>query len=135
MDFTPLKNCLDHIQEEYKVPGFDCVVYKEHEVLFRYFAGMQDKENKIPMKGDELYFIFSMTKLVTVVSALQLFEKGKIGLDDRVSDYIPEFENLKVKTPEGTEANRSDTGSFSIIVWNGFTHALPYQNVSNESKH
>lgn len=100
MDFTLLKNCLDRIKEEYKVPGLDCIVYKEHEVLFRYFAGMQDRENNIPMKGDELYFIFSMTKLVTVVAALQLFEKGKFLMSDKLSDYMPEFEKMRVTREE-----------------------------------
>lgn len=100
MDFTPLKNCLDRIKEEYNVPGLDCVVYKEHERLFRYFAGMQDEDKNIPMKGDELYFIFSMTKLVTVVAALQLFEKGKFLMSDKLSDYIPEFSTMRVTKDE-----------------------------------
>ncbi len=115
MDFTPLKNCLDHIQEEYKVPGFDCVVYKEHEVLFRYFAGMQDKENKIPMKGDELYFIFSMTKLVTVVSALQLFEKGVFLMTDKLSDYIPEFSKMRVTKDELNTENAAKITTGAVL--------------------
>ncbi len=100
MDFTLLKNCLDHIQEEYKVPGLDCIVYKEHEVLFRYFTGMKDMEKNVPMKGDELYFIFSMTKLVTVVAALQLFEKGVFLMTDKLSDYMPEFSKMRVTKDE-----------------------------------
>ena len=100
MDFTILKDCLDRIKKEYKVPGLDCIVYKEHEVLFRYFTGMQDEDKNIPMKGDELYLIFSMTKLVTVVAALQLFEKGKFLMSDKLSDYIPEFSQMRVTNDE-----------------------------------
>lgn len=98
MDFTPLKECLDRIVSYYKSPGVDCMVYKNHQKLFRYYTGLADIENNIPMKGNELYLIFSMTKMVTCVSALRLMEQGLFSLDDKLSDYIPEFENMKLET-------------------------------------
>ena len=75
MDFTKLKNYLDTAVKKYKVPGADCIVYKNHEMVFRYFTGMSDIENGKKMTGDELYLIFSMTKMLTCTAALQLFEK------------------------------------------------------------
>lgn len=96
MDFSRLKDYMDKMVTEYKVPGVDCVVYKEHEMLFRYYTGMKDKENNLPMQGNELYLIFSMTKMLTVTCALQLLEQGKYLLTDPLATYMPEFENMLV---------------------------------------
>ena len=77
MDLVNLKNYMVKLVAEYHVPGVDCIVYKDHEMLFRYFTGLSDLENEKPMTGDELYIIFSMTKMLTCTCALQLFEQGK----------------------------------------------------------
>ena len=96
MNFTNLKNYMDRLVSEYNVPGVDCIVYKDHQQLFRYYTGMSDIENQKKMQGDELYIIFSMTKMLTVTCALQLLEQGKYVMSDPVSKYIPEFAKLKL---------------------------------------
>ena len=103
MDFSKLKECLDRLITNYNSPGFDCVVYKNHEKLFRYYSGKKDIEKNIPLNGNELYLIFSMTKMVTCVSALQLMERGLFSLDDKLSDYIPEFKSIKKIGENGLE--------------------------------
>lgn len=45
MNFTKLKNYMDTLVEKYSVPSVDCIVYKEHDMIFRYFTGMSDIEN------------------------------------------------------------------------------------------
>lgn len=97
MDFTAVKNCLDHYVNDYRVPGVDCIVYKDHKEVFRYFAGVRDLESGKKMDGEELYYIFSMTKMLTCTAALQLFEKGAYKMGDPISKYMPEFTNMKVK--------------------------------------
>ena len=96
MDFTRLKNYMDRLVSEYNVPGVDCIVYQEHEQLFRYYTGKSDIENAKEMNGNELYLIFSMTKMLTCTAALQLMEQGKFIVSDPVSKYIPEFANMKL---------------------------------------
>lgn len=98
MDFSQLKKCVKLIVQKYNIPGIDCIVYKEHELVFRCFAGMRDVEKNIKMNGDELYLIFSMTKMITCTAALQLFEQGKYVMSDPVSKYIPEFKKMKLST-------------------------------------
>lgn len=43
--------------------GVDCLVYQNHAPIFRYFAGIRDPDENSPMKGNELYTVFSMTKM------------------------------------------------------------------------
>jgi len=100
MEFSKLKNLMDKFVSEYNTPGVDVIVYKNHEMLFRYFTGFSDIENNKKMNGDELYLIFSMTKMITCTCALQLLEQGKFLLSDPVSKYLPEFEKMKISSDE-----------------------------------
>ena len=100
MNFSELKKCMDKFVSVYNVPGVDCIVYKNHKELFRYFTGKSNKENNITMHGNELYLIFSMTKMLTCTAVLQLMEKGKFNLDDKLSEFMPEFENMSVTSDE-----------------------------------
>ncbi len=105
MDFTLLRNCLDDILKTCNTPSVDCIVYQDHTPLFRYFAGRSDIENNVPINGNELYLIFSMTKMFTVTAALQLLEQGKYSLDDELSRYIPAFQKMKITRDALNTAN------------------------------
>lgn len=105
MDFTKLKNYMDRLINEYNVPGLDCSVYKNHEEVFRYYSGVSDIENNRKMKGDELYVIYSMTKMITCTCALQLYEQGKFLMSDPISKYLPEFEKMKIAAEGETDKN------------------------------
>lgn len=96
MDLTRLKNYLDYAVENNGLPGVDCMICKEHKPIFRYYTGMSDAEAKKYMQGNELYFIYSMTKMMTCTAALQLFEQGKYLMSDPVSKFLPEFEKMKI---------------------------------------
>lgn len=100
MNFSRLDSYIDRLIDEYDVPGVDCIVYKGHEMVYRRFAGMSDRENGKAMNGNEIYLIYSMTKMITCISALQLMEQGKFLLCDPVSRYLPEFAKMKVSTDE-----------------------------------
>ncbi len=100
MEFTNLKNYLHEIVRTGKSPSVDCLVYKDHELCFRHFEGMADVQAGRELRGDELYIIYSMTKMLTCTAALQLLEQGKYCLDDPIARYLPEFENMQVS---GTE--------------------------------
>lgn len=96
MEFPNLKAYMDKLVAQYHVPGVDCTVYQDHEELFRYYTGLRDLENEKPMTGNELYIIFSMTKMLTCTCALQLLEQGKYLLSDPVSKYLPEFAKMRI---------------------------------------
>lgn len=96
MDFTELKKVLDGIIGKGYTPCVDCIVYRDHQIIFRYFNGLSDVENQKKIEGNELYLIYSMTKMLTCTAALQLFEQGRFSMKDKLSDYIPEFEKMKL---------------------------------------
>ena len=100
MDFTNLKSFMDHMAAERTV-GNAIEVYLKGEKVFEYFTGYSDLENKIPLNGDEMYNIYSCSKVTTVTAGTQLLERGKILLSDPLYDYTPEFKEMYVKTPEG----------------------------------
>lgn len=100
MDFTYLQKELDLIVAEGSAPGVDCSVYKEHEEVFRYSTGFNDIENKVEITRDELYIIFSMTKMLTCTCALQLFEKGAFNMDDLLANYMPEFSKMSISAED-----------------------------------
>lgn len=66
--------------------------------------GWQDREAMRPMERTALFRVASLTKLVTAVAALKLWEGGRLALDDAVGDLIPALRNMRVATGGGAAA-------------------------------
>lgn len=98
MGFDKVKELMDNSVKEYGIPGSDIIVTHNGKVIYRYWNGTSDDERKKPVTGDELYFLYSASKVITCTAAMQLLEKGKLKLENRLSDYIPEFKDMWVKT-------------------------------------
>jgi CubicO group peptidase (beta-lactamase class C family) len=85
-----------------RVAGASALVWeKGREVYFGAF-GMADREANRPMSRDVIAQIFSMTKPITGVALMQLYEQGKFRLDDPLAKYLPEFAHVRVYT--GTDS-------------------------------
>ncbi|MEI9886486.1 MAG: serine hydrolase domain-containing protein [Rhizomicrobium sp.] len=79
-----------------RLVGVSALVFKDdREVYFGAF-GAADRENAVPMRRGTLIRIYSMTKPVTGVALMTLYEKGLFKLDDPVAKYIPELADVKV---------------------------------------
>ena len=79
-----------------EIPGAVAYINRDdHEVFHRAF-GYRNLENKTALQNDDIFRMASMTKGLTALSVLQLCERGKLFLDDKVSKYIPEFRNPRV---------------------------------------
>lgn len=100
MDFTSMKNFMDHLTD-WRMPGNSIVMYHQGKEVFRYSSGYADLENKIPMQGNELFNIYSCTKVATAVAALQLYEQGRFLLDDPLYAYIPEYASMQIRGANG----------------------------------
>ena len=92
--FEELTETLDGFIKNFGIPFYDCIVMKDGACVYRRSNGYT--EGKTAVTGKELYNIYSCSKLITCVAALQLYEKGVFGLDDELCRYMPEFENMTV---------------------------------------
>ena len=104
MNFDKLRAYQDYLTA-WRIPGNDCMVMQDHRELYRYCSGWADVENRRPMQGDELYYFWSASKVVTTCLALRLLEEGKYRLNEPLECYLPEFSDMKVcvKTDDGEE--------------------------------
>ena len=94
-----LKKIDDLISEdikENKIPGAVVLVGNEHEIIFEKAYGVKNPETNEKYNTDDIFRIASMTKAITSVGVLKLWEEGKIGLDDPIDKYIPKFENIQI---------------------------------------
>lgn len=66
------------------------------EIVSDYYAGRRNAETDKPVEPDTIYRIYSMSKPVMGVAMMMLWEEGLFELDDPISDYVPEFADLKV---------------------------------------
>jgi CubicO group peptidase (beta-lactamase class C family) len=78
------------------IPGAVLLVSREGKVAYLQTVGQQDREKSIPMKPDAIFRIASMTKPIASVAITMLAEEGKIDLIAPVSQYLPEFKDVKV---------------------------------------
>jgi len=82
--------------EENKIPGAVVLVGNEKEIVFQRAYGTKNPETNEKYKVDDIFRIASMTKAITSIAVLKLWEDGKIGLDDPIEKYIPEFKNVEI---------------------------------------
>lgn len=99
--FRSLTDFLDKRMEN-GAKGYDVIVYHHGKEVFRHFNGVSDIEKQTPMRGDELYYLYSCSKPITCVAAMMLWERGGFSLEDELSDYMPEFAEMRVKGADGT---------------------------------
>ncbi|WP_228275833.1 serine hydrolase domain-containing protein [Gracilibacillus oryzae] len=90
-------------------------VIRNEEVLYENYIGYANKESMIRIDSDTIYRIYSMTKVVTCVAAMQLLEQGKFLLTDPLAEYLPEFRQMEVYR-SGSEAALQTTASEKQIL-------------------
>lgn len=81
---------------EVNTPGITTMIARHGKIVHFETYGYQDIENQIPIDKNTIFRIYSMTKPVTGVALMMLYEEGKFHLSDPVSKYIPEFKGMKV---------------------------------------
>ncbi len=91
---------IDSLMESYvsegKLAGIVLLVAKEGKVAHAGVYGEMDRESGQAMRRDALFRIYSMTKPITGVALMTLYDEGKFKLDDPVAKYLPGFDKLKV---------------------------------------
>ncbi len=86
---------MDSLEPAYGVKSTDCIVTKNHEIIFRHMTGHKDYEGKTAVSDNDMYYLYSCTKIITCTAVMQLIEKGIIHLYDPVYKYLPEYEVMR----------------------------------------
>jgi CubicO group peptidase (beta-lactamase class C family) len=89
--------------DQKKLPGVIALVSRRGKVVHFEWFGLMDIESNKPMQADTIFRIYSMTKPITSVAMMMLYEEGRFQLDDPISKFIPAFTDVKVfgKTNDG----------------------------------
>ncbi len=87
---------IDHYVEEGRFPGAACLVSRGGEETFFHATGLRDVEREVPVSRDTVFRLYSMTKPITSVALMMLYEQGRFQLDDPVSKYIEAWSDLEV---------------------------------------
>ena len=84
-----------YVQNHWLV-GSTVIIVKDNKVVYHKAFGYANEASKTPMPENAIYRIMSQTKAITSLAIMQLYEQGKINLDQKVSDFIPSFKNPTV---------------------------------------
>ena len=109
---------VDGMVESKSAAGFVTLVARQGRVVHHRAAGTLGMANSDPMRTDSIFDIASMTKPLTAVAALMLYEEGRITLGDPVDRHLPEFSSPMV----GEDAETRSPAGRPILVRHLFTH-------------
>ncbi|MBE9537483.1 MAG: beta-lactamase family protein [Proteobacteria bacterium] len=101
MNARQLARIGEHMRRRYvepgKIPGCLTMVSRRGEVCYVDVAGLSDVARNTPLTSDTIMRIYSMTKPITSVALMTLYEKGLFSLSDPVHRYIPTWKNMRVR--------------------------------------
>lgn len=95
-------------------------IARDGKIIFQETWGQADREKAIPMAEDTIFRIYSMSKPITSVALMMLYEEGKFGLREPIAKYIPQLANLEValSTTDSNTGGVSD-GTMSRSIGSG----------------
>ena len=114
---------VDRYVAEGKLAGAQVQVAHRGEVALRHTVGRADVASDRPLADDAIYRIYSMTKPITSIALMQLYEQGQVLLEDPVSAYIPEFAEMQVFTGGTPTAPKVRPAQTAMTVKDVLTHA------------
>jgi CubicO group peptidase (beta-lactamase class C family) len=120
---TRLNEGMKSLVDQGRLAGVVTMVARHGKVVEFEAAGKRDIAANVPMQKDSIFRIYSMSKPITGVAMMMLFEEGKWQLNDPVAKYIPEFANLKVY---GTDARGN-------VVQNEQTHPVTMRELMSHT--
>ncbi|MQA83490.1 MAG: serine hydrolase [Streptosporangiales bacterium] len=104
------------------LPGWLVAVARGGKVVHLSTYGMRDIEAGLPVEVDTLFRIYSMTKPITSVAAMMLYEEGAFQLTDPVSAFIPAFGDVEVYRRGSALAPTTEPASEPVRIWHLLTH-------------
>lgn len=121
-----------------KIPGAVSLVSRKGKIVHEASYGYSSLAEKSPMRQDNIFHLMSMTKPIVTVAFMMLYEEGFFKLTDPVSNYIPQFQNLRVakdvnKGVDGeTDSIKSQVTLHQLLTHtSGFSHGLSGTELDN----
>lgn len=105
-----------------RLAGWQVAVARHGQVVHHATYGRRDLEADLPVEADTLWRIYSMTKPVTSVAAMMLWEEGRFELTDPVSRFIPAFADVRVHVAGTPTAPRTEPATEPVRIWHLLTH-------------
>ncbi|MBE0676826.1 MAG: beta-lactamase family protein [Bacteroidales bacterium] len=96
---------ITEMTEAGKIPGAAVLIARNGKIVYHTALGYRDAEDSLPLDTNNIFRIASMTKPIVSAAIMQLYEQGKLNLNDPVSKYIPSFANptvLETYNPDDT---------------------------------
>ena len=97
-----LHQAMQMFVDRHEAGGIVTLIARDGKVVDVHASGFQDVESRTPMKTDTIFRIASMSKPITTVAVMMLYEEGKLLLTDPVSKFIPAFKTSTVMSADGT---------------------------------
>ncbi len=93
-----IDRALRHMVNDGRAVGVLTLVWKDGREAYYGTAGFADRETRRRIRRDDLFQVWSMTKPVTGVGLMRLWEQGRFGIDEPLANYLPEYADTKVFT-------------------------------------
>jgi CubicO group peptidase (beta-lactamase class C family) len=125
LDAQRLQRIDDHFKayvDDGRLPGWQVAVTRAGRVAHLSSYGLADREEQRPVEADTIWRIYSMTKPVTSVALMMLWEQGLVELTDPVSKGLPEFTDMRVYTGGSAAKHSTVPATEPIRVWHLLTH-------------
>ena len=128
-----IKTWMQGYVDDGRLPGATTLVARHGKVVFRECLGYGDLELKKPLAHNSILRFYSMTKPVTAVAVMMLYEQGLFQLDDRLSDFIPAFGKMQVYQSGSDDSMVTTPATTPMTIHHLLTHTagLTY-GVENE---
>jgi len=105
-----------------RLPGWLVLVSRAGKIAHLSTYGQRDVESALPVEEDTLFRIYSMTKPITSVAAMMLYEEGAFQLTDPVSRFIPSFADVRVYTGGSSGKPVTVPAVEPVRIWHLLTH-------------
>ena len=117
-----------------KVAGIATMVSRNGKIIYAKAFGERGVDDSKTLKIDDLFRIYSMTKPIVAVAAMQLYEKGMFHLSDPISKFLPELAELSVMDEEGNLTPNEESISMQQLLTHtaGFSYGFSNSKVDQE---
>ena len=123
IQFNSVKKFADFMVAEKKISGCSLAICNDHETVFSYQTGYSDIKKKYKINDNSVFRLASMTKPITAMAVLLCIQEGKLDLNAKISDYIPEFKEMRVAKTMNKQTAAGEKAKQDITLLQLLTHS------------